>query len=96
MNHLVGLTKEEKMNRRMNYIEMTCFDNAQQEFEEVVKYAKKETLAYYSAEIISGWNVGGIDCSMFELMEEEQDDLFNGSAAFMTWINKLAAQIHDH
>ena len=32
MNHLVGLTKEEMINRRMNYIEMTiCFDNAQQE-----------------------------------------------------------------
>ena len=53
MNHLVGLTNEEIINRRMNYIEMICFDNAQQEYEEAMKYAKRETLAYYSAKMVA-------------------------------------------
>lgn len=96
MNHLVGITAEEKIKKRMNYIEMICFDNAQQEFEDAMKYAKKETLAYYSAETIAGWNVGGIDCSMFELTDEEQTELANDSTSFMKWIDKPVTQIHAH
>ena len=94
MNHLVGISREEMIHRRMNYIEMICFDNAQQEYEEAIKYAKKETLAYYSTELIAAQNVDNRDCSMFELTDAEQAELVSNNTAFLTWINKAADLIH--
>ena len=78
----------------MQYIEMICFNNAQQDYDEAIKYSKCQVLLDYSTEMVQENNVNNNDCTMFEIDDNEHVRLTSNNAAFMTWMNKPAAQIH--
>ena len=95
MSHLVGLTKEETINHHMQYIEMICFDNAQQDYNEAIKYSKREVLLDYPTKMVQENNANNNDCTMFKIDDNEHVQLTSSNnAAFMEWMNKPADQIN--
>ncbi len=78
----------------MKYIEMICFDNTQQEYENALEFAnlefaKGELLVRYSSDFIGAHNTTNINCSTFELNEQERhQELLN----VLHFLDKQASQ----
>ena len=96
MNHVIGITKEERILCRLQYIESICFDNAQQEYNEAIEHARAQVLLDYSYEILRSNNRNDLDISSFELDNEEFDKLNREPESFMVWMKKAIALIHDN
>ena len=93
MNHVSNLTGIEKIRRRMKYIEMICFENAQQEYEEALDYAKSEVLMRYSSALVQASNTNNINCASFELDEATHQELLDNPVSFNEWVSKAADQL---
>ena len=96
MNHVIGITKEERILRRLQYIESICFDNAQQEYNEAIEHARAQVLLDYSYEILRSNNRNDLDISSFELDNEEFDKLNREPESFMVWMKKPIVLIHEN